>query len=75
MLPTKQTYNITATKKGFMAVSEPLDFTKDNIFKEVKKNIYLLPIEAGQRMTLNSVFFEQSKADILDNSYPELDEL
>jgi outer membrane protein OmpA-like peptidoglycan-associated protein len=75
MLPTKQTYNITATKKGFIAVSEPLDFTKDNNFKEVKKNIYLLPIEAGQRMTLNSVFFEQSKAVILDNSYPELDRI
>jgi outer membrane protein OmpA-like peptidoglycan-associated protein len=75
MLPTKQIYSITATKKGFMAVSEPLDFTKDNTFKEVKRNIYLLPIEAGQRITLNSVFFEQSKAVILDNSFPELDRI
>ena len=46
MLPTKQSYTISATRKGFMAVSEPLDFTKENNFKEVKKNIYLLPIEA-----------------------------
>ncbi len=75
MLPTKQTYSITAVKKGFMAVSEPLDFTKENSFKEVKKNIYLLPIEAGQRMTLNSVFFEQSKAVIIDTSFPELDRI
>lgn len=75
MLPTKQSYTISATKKGFMAVSEPLDFTKETNFKEVKKNIYLLPIEAGQRMTLNSVFFEQSKAVIIDTSFPELDRI
>ena len=75
MLPTKQSYTISATKKGFMAVSEPLDFTKENNFKEVKKNIYLLPIEAGQRMTLNSVFFEQSKAVIIVTSFPELDRI
>ena len=75
MLPTKQRYNITATRKGFMAVSESLDFTKENNFREVKKNIYLLPIEAGQKMTLNSVFFEQSKAEIIDTSFPELDRI
>ncbi len=75
MLPTKQSYSITATKKGFMAVSEPLDFTKETNFKEVKRNIYLLPIEAGQKMILNSVFFEQSKAVIIDTSYPELDRI
>ncbi|MBC7407079.1 MAG: OmpA family protein [Arcicella sp.] len=75
MLPTKQSYTISATKKGFIAVSEPLDFTKENNFKEVKKNIYLLPIEAGQKMTLNSVFFEQSKAVIIDTSFPELDRI
>lgn len=75
MLPTRQSYTISATKKGFMAVSEPLDFTKDNNFKEIKKNIYLLPIEAGQKMTLNSVFFEQSKSVIIDTSFPELDRI
>ena len=75
MLPTKQSYTISATKKGFIAVSEPLDFTKENNFKEVKKNIYLLPIEAGQKMTLNSVFFEQSKAVIINTSFPELDRI
>ncbi|MCU0469856.1 MAG: OmpA family protein [Arcicella sp.] len=75
MLPAKQNYTLSATKKGYMAVSEPLDFSKDNTFKEVKKNIYLLPIQVGQKMTLNSVFFEQSKAVFLDASFPELDRI
>jgi outer membrane protein OmpA-like peptidoglycan-associated protein len=75
MLPSKQNYTISATKKGFIAVSEPMDFTKENNFKEFKKNIYLLPIQAGQKMTLNSVFFQQSKAEMLDESFTELDRI
>ena len=75
MLPSKQSYTISATKKGFMAVSEPMDFTKENNFKEFKKNIYLLPIQAGQKMTLNAVFFEQSKAEMLSESFAELDRI
>jgi outer membrane protein OmpA-like peptidoglycan-associated protein len=75
MLPSKQNYTISATKKGYMAVSEPMDFTKENNFKEFKKNIYLLPIQAGQKMTLNSVFFEQSKAQMLTESFAELDRI
>ncbi|MES2520126.1 MAG: OmpA family protein [Bacteroidota bacterium] len=75
MIPSKQSYTISASKKGFMSVSEPLDFTKENNFKEVKKNIYLFPIEAGQKMTLNSVFFEQSKSDIVETSFPELNRI
>lgn len=75
MLPAKKNYTISASKKGFISVSEPLDFTKETNFKEIKKNIYLYPIEAGQRITLNSVFFEQSKYEILPSSYPELDRI
>lgn len=75
MLPAKKSYTISASKKGFMSISEPLDFTKETNFKEIKKNIYLYPIEAGQRITLNSVFFEQSKYEILPSSYPELDRI
>ncbi|MEA5427378.1 OmpA family protein [Arcicella lustrica] len=75
MLPAQKTYNILVSQKGFLSFSETLDFSKENTFKELKKNIYLVPIEPGQRMTLNSVFFEQSKYDILPNSYPELDRI
>lgn len=75
MLPAQKTYTLTASQKGFLTFSEPLDLSKENSFKEIKKNIYLVPIEPGQRMTLNSVFFEQSKFDILPNSYPELDRI
>ena len=75
MLPAKKNYTISASKKGFISVSEPLDFTKETNFKEIKKNIYLYPIEPGQRITLNSVFFEQSKYEILPSSFPELDRI
>lgn len=75
MLPTKRSYSISASKKGFMPVNERFDVEDEKNFREVKKNLYLLPIESGQKMTLNSVYFEQSKYDLLPNSYNELNQI
>lgn len=75
MLPTKRSYSISASKKGFMAVSERMDIEDEKSYREVKKNLYMLPIESGQKMTLNSVYFEQSKFDLLPNSFNELNQI
>lgn len=75
MLPTKRSYSISASKKGFMAVSERMDIEDEKNYREVKKNLYMLPIESGQKMTLNSVYFEQSKFDLLPNSFNELNQI
>lgn len=75
MLPTKHSYSISASKKGFMPVSERFDIADEKNFKEVKKDLYLLPIESGQKMTLNSVYFEQSKYDLLPSSHSELNQI
>jgi outer membrane protein OmpA-like peptidoglycan-associated protein len=75
MLPTKKTYSLTASQKGFLPVSEPLDLSEEKDYKEIKKNFTMIPIEAGQKMTLNSVFFEQSKYDLLPTSSQELNRI
>ncbi|MFD1818193.1 WD40-like Beta Propeller Repeat [Pseudarcicella hirudinis] len=75
MIPAKKVYSITARKKGYLPVSEQLDFTNEKNFKEFKKNLYLTPIEVGQKMTLNNVFFEQSKYDLNASSFGELDRI
>lgn len=75
MLPSKKKYTISATQKGYLPMSETLDFLEEKSYKELKKNLYLLPIQAGQKMVLNSVFFEQSKYDLLPASYSELNHI
>lgn len=42
-------------------------------YKEITKDLYLSPIEVGQTIRLNNIFFEFAKADLKPESYGELD--
>jgi outer membrane protein OmpA-like peptidoglycan-associated protein len=75
VVPLKKAYSMNASKKGFMSISENLDLTKDNRFREIRKNINLIPVKEGQTMVLTNLFFNQSKYDILPTSFPELDRI
>ncbi len=75
VVPLKKAYSLNASKKGFISISESLDLTKDRRFREIKKNINLIPVKEGQTMVLNNLFFNQSKFDILPASYPELNRI
>jgi outer membrane protein OmpA-like peptidoglycan-associated protein len=75
VVPLKKAYSMNASKKGFMSISENLDLTKDNRFREIRKNINLIPVKEGQTMVLTNLFFNQSKYDILPASFPELDRI
>ncbi len=72
ILPQGKRYGFFATKQGFLSTSENLD-TKDlKEFKEIEINLYLTPIEVGQSVRLNNIFFEPNSATLKTESYPEL---
>jgi outer membrane protein OmpA-like peptidoglycan-associated protein len=73
VLPLQRSYGLVPVKKGFASVSEQIDLTNERRYREIRRNLYLIPLEAGRTMTLNNVFFEQSKFDLLPSSFPELD--
>lgn len=75
VVPLKKSYSLNASKKGFISISENLDLTKDSRFREIRKNINLIPVKEGQTMVLNNLFFNQSKYDILPASFPELNRI
>jgi outer membrane protein OmpA-like peptidoglycan-associated protein len=75
VVPLKKSYSLNASKKGFISISENLDLTKDNRFREIRKNINLIPVKEGQTMVLTNLFFNQSKYDILPASFPELNRI
>jgi outer membrane protein OmpA-like peptidoglycan-associated protein len=75
VLPLKQSYGLSAIKKGFLPISENIDLTREKSFREIRRNLYVLPLEPGQRMVLSNVFFEQSRYDLLATSYSELDKI
>ena len=74
-LPKGKLYGFLGEKDGFYSVSENIDLKELDDYAEVKKDLYLAPIEVGEVIRLNSVFFEFNKADLKSESYNELDRL
>jgi outer membrane protein OmpA-like peptidoglycan-associated protein len=75
VLPYDKNYSIRATADKFFAISENLNL--DSLvkagYKEIHKDLYLVPIEIGQVVRLNNVFFDFDKWDLRPESYVELD--
>lgn len=66
-------YGFRAEAKGYIAVDENLSLVDLTEFKEVEKNLYLVPIEIGQTISLNNIFFAPNSAKMLPTSYAEID--
>lgn len=75
VLPYDKNYSIHATADHFFAISENLNLdslTKAG-YREIHKDLYLVPIEIGQVVRLNNVFFDTDKWDLRPESFVELD--
>ncbi|MEO5643653.1 MAG: OmpA family protein [Bacteroidia bacterium] len=73
VLPYGKTYGFRAQADGYYAVSENLDLTGLKAYAEIKRNLFLVPIEVGQVIRLNNIFFESGKAALKPESFQELD--
>ncbi len=75
VLPYDKNYSIHATADKFFAQSENLNL--DSLvkagYKEIHKDLYLVPIEIGAVVRLNNVFFDFDKWNLRPESYVELD--
>ena len=75
VLPFGQKYSFMAEKEGYYSVTENIDVTNLNEYKEIEVDLYLSPIEKGEIIRLNNIFFDSGKYDLLSDSYAELDKL
>jgi OmpA-OmpF porin, OOP family len=75
VLPYNKNYSIHASADKFFAISENLNL--DSLvkagYKEIHKDLYLVPIEVGQTVRLNNVFFDFDKWNLRPESFVELD--
>ena len=74
VLPYDKNYLIRASADKFFAQSENLnlDSLMKQGYKEIHKDLYLVPIEIGQVVRLNNVFFDFDKWDLRPESFLEL---
>jgi outer membrane protein OmpA-like peptidoglycan-associated protein len=74
-LPAGKNYGYHAAAPGYLSLNENLELVTLKSYTELKKDLYLVPIEIGESIQLRNVFFVQSKAELKSESYPELDRL
>lgn len=73
MLPLGSTYILSAKAEGYYPMTEVVDLRKEERAVKVYKDLYLAPLEVGQSIRLNNVFFETGKSVLMPQSFPELD--
>lgn len=75
ILPRGVNYGFKSSSDGFISVSENLDLTELKEYKEIEKNLYLVPVEIGQTIRLNNIFFDTGLAILREESENELENL
>ncbi len=70
-VPSVDEYSIKVEAPGFVGSFEKLDIRTFEM-KELEMNFKLQPVAVGATVNLKSVLFQQSTANLLDESYDEL---
>lgn len=73
VLPYGKNYSFMATAEQFLSVSENLNLDTASIYKEIRRDLFLVPLEIGQTIRLNNIFFDFGNANLRAESFPELD--
>ena len=74
-LSSGKNYGYHAAAPGYLSVNENLELVDLLEYGELRKDLLLVPIEIGESIQLKNVFFVQSQATLMSESYPELDRL
>lgn len=68
-------YGLRAVAKGYLPVIENIEVVQSNRYTEIKRDLYLVPIEEGEAIALSHVYFNQGKPTLKPTSFPELNKL
>jgi OOP family OmpA-OmpF porin len=75
VLPGGNTYAYRAQVPGYFSVNKNIKIETNSLYTEAHVDLLLVPIETGQKIELNNVFFYQSTPKLIETSYPELDRI
>jgi outer membrane protein OmpA-like peptidoglycan-associated protein len=68
-----RSYIIHALAPNYFPVSEGIETVKGKANVLISKDLVIQPIEVGESVRLNNIFFETGKAKLKAESFPELD--
>lgn len=75
-IPKGKTFRLMPEKSGFSGREDTVSFQSNYVYYKAHHiDLYLDPMQVNERIALKPIFFEQSKAKVLEESYASLDEL
>lgn len=74
-LPRDEIYSIQAYSENYFSENENVDLVDTDTSIIMSLNLYLVPVEKGQTVKLNNLFFKFGKSNLLPQSYNELDRI
>ena len=72
VIPKGAVYGFMAQAEGFMPVSQNIDTKTISEFGELQVDLVLVPIESGQKISLNNTFFKTGESELTEESILEL---
>ncbi|MES2520127.1 MAG: OmpA family protein [Bacteroidota bacterium] len=75
VVPLKEVYDFVPYAKGYLAINESVDLSKEISYREIKKDFYLMPLEVGNKGVLNSFTFEQGESKLQAPALKDLDRI
>jgi len=75
ILPTGKLYGYLAEAEGFVAVNANIDLKETEVYGELNKDLFLVPIEKGAVVRLNNIFFDFDRYVLKEESFPELNRM
>ncbi|MBK9334158.1 MAG: OmpA family protein [Ignavibacteria bacterium] len=73
ILPYGKKYSFQASNSGYYSISNYLDLSEISEYKEMNIDIEMRPIEIGETIRLNNIFFDFNESTLRSESYMELD--
>ena len=75
-IPKGAPVHLRTQKDGYIELDQTVEYdTEVYYFKEQKLDLEVDPLEVNSTISLGLIYFERSKPDILQESYPKLDHL
>ena len=75
ILPLHEVVDFVPVAKGYLGISETIDLTNVKRYQEINKDLYLLPLEIGNKGILNSLTLQQGDAKLQASAMRDLDRI
>ncbi len=75
LLPYGTKYAYLAEAEGFYGINDMINLSERGDYNEIENNLMMTPLEKGETIELNNIYFATASTEFTEDSYDELNRL